>query len=56
MRVQPSAPPTDTGVTPEAEIVSAVPRKSFQVFGSEAPAFSKAAVLYQTRDLFAALK
>lgn len=56
VRVQPSAPPTDTGVTPEAEIVSAVVRNSFQVFGSAAPAFSKTAVLYQTRDLLAALK
>ena len=53
--VQPSAPPTETGVTPEAEIVSAVERNSFQVFGSLVPAFSKAVLLYQIRDLLAAL-
>lgn len=34
VRVQPSAPPTETGVTPEAETVSAVARKSFQVLGT----------------------
>lgn len=43
-------------MTPEADTVSAVARKSFQVFGSDAPAFSKALALYQTRDLLAALK
>ncbi len=37
-------------------MVSAVVRKSFQVFGSLAPALSKAAALYQIRDLLAALK
>ena len=54
--VQPSAPPTDTGATPESESVSAVLRKSFQVFGSLAPAFLNDLVLYQTSDLLAALK
>lgn len=55
VRVQPSAPPTENGVTPESYTVCAVVSSSSQVFGSVAPAFSKTLALYQIRDLLAAL-
>ena len=53
--VQPSAPPMEKAATPESETVWAVLSKSFQVFGTLTPAFSKAVLLYQTSDLLAAL-
>src|SRR5882757_6949487 len=53
--VQPSAPPIDTGGVPDSKTVSEVLRKSAQVFGTVAPAFSKAAVLYQIIDLLETL-
>jgi len=37
---------------PDSKTVSAVLRKSAQVFGTVAPAFSKAVVLYQIIDLW----
>ena len=54
--VHPSAPPMEIGATPESERVCAALRKSGQVAGSVTPALVKAAVLYQTVDLLAALK
>ena len=54
--VQPSAPPTEYGGTPDALIVLAAEVSCGQVDGALTPAFLNAGALYQTVDLLLALK
>src|SRR6266516_1896854 len=56
VRVQPSAPPIEYAGVPDALIVLASLRSCVSVFGADTPASLKAGTLYQTSDLFAALK
>ena len=54
--VQPSAPPMEYAVTPEAFSVLAASSRSSQVAGGSTPASWNALTLYQTVDLLAPLK
>ena len=54
--VQPSAPPTEYGGTPDDLTVFATEVNCGQVFGALTPAALNAGALYQTVDLLLALK